>query len=560
MSTEVTPRTRRTSRRSNATTDQPSPLSSSPMGTPRIGRPSPKSTSTSSSALSKLSNTFDIDESKPPRSVSPVTPPCETLPPTGSPMSTPSIQIDSQHAGSLVSSELKVRRKRSPRFESPPGSTENADTPSKKPQKRPSPKIFELSRDGEGDHRTHLTPGNNAMKQRASSAPTLSARHDDRLDKERWRELPGRYESQNSNTDIDTSSEDEQMLPSITSKAHKRDIHTGSFVEPAIPDEISAVDRERQHSDDSFEEDSFLSDEHLQASEVNWTLFDSIRSLLPFWTSMKWLFQLMQSSPTQVPFSLEPEALPSAFTPFTCEDSEGDSKARKLNGKRHINSRILGHILKGQGKPKNPGYVYIFETKDYGPNLLKIGQSKYIPDKRMKNLVRECGLKLHEVPDKDQNPFYYFELVENLVHEELDDDRLRLKCDRPKCTKVHREWFRIHRQNAFRALDKWRRWLLKRPFDERGQLTPYWADRAERLRISIADVDWNEWIQPSRWDEHAFVLRPYVSRGFSSFKKHFARSRKDLCFWAVGMAVTLLSFVVHGGKGVIWTFVGLLLL
>lgn len=548
MSTEPTTRSRRASRRSNVTADQPSPLSSSPVGAIRKsrGRPSLGSISMASSASSKLSGTFDVEKSIPPRPESPPTPACETPPPSEH-FTAPAVHIIGQGIDNLPLSEPKPR-KRAWADENPPQSSEIADTPLKSVRKRSRPKTSKLSDVRQPDAPVPvslLTPGINvAGHQRTRSAPPLPSRREESMDGDRPR-MPGRWDSQSSKIDVENS-EGKQIQHSRSEDRQQGEEETGQPAEPTVDEDDSIDDEEAKLPDMSIEKVSFqhvLSFQHL---------------LLACFNPLKWLLQLMHILLDPIPPTKVPEHLPQPFIPFTCEDDHPG--VRKLNGQRAIHIKMLKLIQETQEKPAESGWVYVLESREYGPEFLKIGKSGN-PDERLRQLQRECGLHLREISDKNENPFHFFHLVEKLVLQELDDDRLKLQCQGPKCTTLHKEWVKIRRQKALRAIVKWRKWLLiQKPFDESGQLTPYWADRSKRLRIHIVDVRWEQWTQPSRWDWYMFTLGPHIFRYILLFKGHFAHNRKDLCFWIVGMTSTFLSFAIHGGYGAIWTFVLLLLL
>jgi hypothetical protein len=514
MSTDSTPKTGRASRGSILTADQGSPVSPSPVGSTRKsrGRPSLGEISTISSASSKLSETFDTIKPTSLCPESPTTPTCET-PPQHEKLPAPEVRKFARNLDNLSHSEPKPRQKRALE-ESPPRSPKLVDTPSRGTRERRNAEKSRFSIDQKPEFRTHLAPTNNTTRQRASSAPDL----------EHWRELPGKFESQSTSNDADI------VVPSTKLEHHPEKDEVEQSTEPAVYADDFMIDTESRCSD---EENSFLLEGKSQLPET----------------------ELLQ---TPAPPALPSEPLPPAFTPFTSETR--NPKLRKFNKRRSIDSRIRALIQKNQGKPESPGYVYVLETKDYGPNILKIGRTKHFPDRRVIRLKRDCGLQVDEVLDETQNPFYYFELVESLVHLELDDERLKLKCEFPKCTTIHQEWFKIHQKKALATVHKWRRWVIKNPFDESGQLTPYWAERAKSLETSPDGVKWEEWLSPPIYDRFVFTLRRYWSRFVSELKAHFARSRKDDCFWYAGMIITFLSYFVHGEKGAFWTVVALLIL
>ena len=240
---------------------------------------------------------------------------------------------------------------------------------------------------------------------------------------------------------------------------------------------------------------------------------------------------------------------PLPFIPYACRKDRPE--VRRIIDKCVNNVEILNLIKTQTEKGRKLGWVYIAESAEYGPGKLKIGKSKNAPGKRIRNL-EQCGLDLKDILEKQKNPFYYYSLVEQIAHLELSDQRLKLICtSRGKREKhMHEEWFEVERKKALTVVETWRNWILiQQPFDATGSLTPYWTWKAEVIKASIADVNWELWTQPSSWSYYIFLIR-----------RHFASSRKDVGFYVTSVIVTLLSFMGHGGRGAFWAVVFLLLL
>lgn len=245
------------------------------------------------------------------------------------------------------------------------------------------------------------------------------------------------------------------------------------------------------------------------------------------------------------------KSTPSPFAPYNCK--KGRPKERDVIDTCTINVNILDLIKAKPEKSDKSGWVYIAESKEYGPEKLKIGKTKGAPGKRIRKL-QDCRLELKDVIQKQRNPFYHFSFVEKAVHLELTNQRLKLKCILCTSKKMkesfHNEWFEVDRDKALRVVEIWRNWILiQEPFDSSGTLTPYWKWRVKQLEAFVSDVNWQAWTQPPGWHHHLFLIRA-----------HFASTRKDIGFYTTSAVLTFVSFMGHGGKGAIWAVIFLLLL
>ena len=173
--------------------------------------PSP---STNPSISSKLSATFD-DEPTSFRPESPITPPFETPPPSKTQTTEQLVCLQSLSRMYLFVIQ-GFEGKRAPEDVNLDNSLEGPDTPARPPPKRRNGGKRRPSDSQEPDYLTsryHLAPGKIPIKQRASSAPTPSSIHNEGLDINRLPELPGKYESQSSNTDPENDSQTSQCYP-----------------------------------------------------------------------------------------------------------------------------------------------------------------------------------------------------------------------------------------------------------------------------------------------------------------------------------------------------------
>jgi hypothetical protein len=148
----------------------------------------------------------------------------------------------------------------------------------------------------------------------------------------------------------------------------------------------------------------------------------------------------------------------------------------------------------------DPGWIYVLESPlTSAKGHLKIGQTENSIENRSKQW-KKCGLETTRVREQDENSFCLSGLVERLVHTELHQERRTHECkvcrkeDKPT---AHREWFEIEKETAFKHIDSWRCWVKDhQPFNELGDLNPYWRWEVDQLTRNISSVDWNEWTKP----------------------------------------------------------------
>ena len=321
--------------------------------------------------------------------------------------------------------------------------------------------------------------------------------------------IPGKYESQNSNYNVNFDQESDLSIPSI------------------ILD-----------SDDDNEENgkTTASEFSEQDEPMNYDLIVSSEA----------------APAVHCKTACGSNGIQSSFVPYNCV--KDDPTKREPKDELDNNADIRQLLLERHNKRSELGWVYIAESKKhlYGPEKLKIGftkAAKTTPKYRIKK--QECGVALTEVTDQNQNPYPYAGLLEKIIHLELRDKRLKRICRHPGL-KVHspNEWFDTDQSNALRIVELWRDWMiLQEPIDASGLLTPFWKWKTERLIESIAEVDWESWTKPRASEYWAFLVHV-----------HFARSRKDIGYYGRGAFVALLSYIGHGVKGAVWAIILLLLL
>ncbi|KAF4631014.1 hypothetical protein G7Y89_g7117 [Cudoniella acicularis] len=222
-----------------------------------------------------------------------------------------------------------------------------------------------------------------------------------------------------------------------------------------------------------------------------------------------------------------------------------------LKGRYRRNKSNNSSIKEMDDEPES-GCVYIYAPTDCLEGYVKIGKGKD-KWKRLKDW-KKCGLKLEEVKDKYKNSFYHYGMVESLVKHELYNCRRQYKDMCKVHNERHEEWFEIDQAKALKCVDKWRRWVLEqKPFDNEGNLTPFWEWRSEKIPSKVSQLSWDSWTNPAVrgyitsehygfWVEYwGFCLNG--SGLAKNFRAHFRR--KDEKFWRRGLFISTLMYLRH---------------
>jgi hypothetical protein len=263
---------------------------------------------------------------------------------------------------------------------------------------------------------------------------------------------------------------------------------------------------------------------------------------------------------TEMPKSAGPD-------PHEGGESSRFSAFGKKKEQREINWIIYNCIL-GKGKigppsSKKVGWIYVFVLPEDEPNHVKIGMTEREPGKRQEELER-CGFMLHEADDEFKNAFAHYAIVEKLVQYTLSNERKKFLCypcgknNRPK---VHGEWFETNQETALKSIKLWRDWIIQQePFDKKGYLSEYWRWKAEKLKTTLNNVDWEDWTQPSREEYKIFKMEEYGDEYtvVRELKAHFAR--KDLWFCFCGSVMINILYMYFGRVGAACFIVALMIL
>lgn len=162
---------------------------------------------------------------------------------------------------------------------------------------------------------------------------------------------------------------------------------------------------------------------------------------------------------------------------------------------------------------RGPGYIYAYTTPDH-PTLLKIGYTNadirprrphpHPVDHRLAEWSSTCGkpaveaFRVH-IPRAARR-------VESLIHQTLREHR---RVQHPPCERcrgrvrgametrrgAHNEWFEIGVEAARRVVELWAMFSRQWPYDDTGQVSRFWARKAERDRVGMRAGDSaREWL------------------------------------------------------------------
>lgn len=109
-------------------------------------------------------------------------------------------------------------------------------------------------------------------------------------------------------------------------------------------------------------------------------------------------------------------------------------------------------------------------------------------------IVEDCQSSRHRLPRK----------VETLVHHELQDFRKTFFCK--GCKTDHKEWFAVPEEVALQSVQRWRKFMKQKPYDENGLLKSEWSRLLpEHMEINGENDDsdnheyrnarWNRWLE-----------------------------------------------------------------
>lgn len=129
-----------------------------------------------------------------------------------------------------------------------------------------------------------------------------------------------------------------------------------------------------------------------------------------------------------------------------------------------------------QEKESKKGYAYIFYDPLAQSPCYKIGHSGNV---KVRTQQHQNQCRLRRWSSKKSPALRDYKLLERLAHAELRNLRCKPNCF---CGAEHREYFLGKAAHGQDILDSWSRWLIeKNPYNEDGNLKPFWVDRLKVL-------------------------------------------------------------------------------
>lgn len=213
---------------------------------------------------------------------------------------------------------------------------------------------------------------------------------------------------------------------------------------------------------------------------------------------------------------------------------------------------LLQKNLEMSNEPSR-GFVYALSMEQY-PGYIKIGRTGDSVLKRLGCIERCVGYKLRVFNENDFFKVPNYERVENLVHEELRNERRKFACPCKKNAtgndSMHEEWFAISEAKAAEVIDRWRKWMMSNPY------TGLKLRRAEQLKIDYYNVSpsssfrWTDFVEFPRWKllyiwlyNELHQSRPHITNcsRWDSLCKHW-KSNLLFCFttWSLSYILNML--------------------
>jgi hypothetical protein len=236
----------------------------------------------------------------------------------------------------------------------------------------------------------------------------------------------------------------------------------------------------------------------------------------------------------QSPSSEPPERTPDLHPDETRKSPRLEHMHPIKKNANDLKNEILRLIRRQKAKPAagstlKHGYVYIFKL-DRFPGYVKIGSTVRAPDVRIKEWERACKFKPIHVTDKNDKPFRFCRIVEQIVHAELYNEQRIFCCDickkhhiftmaeREKGTgkteldvrpTEHGEWFEISETKALEVVNKWRDWVIhQEPYKQDATLRSCWVWKYDMGTkwMKGTEAEWEVWRQFGWLDNFRFGL------------------------------------------------------
>ncbi|TGJ78651.1 hypothetical protein E0Z10_g10110 [Xylaria hypoxylon] len=179
------------------------------------------------------------------------------------------------------------------------------------------------------------------------------------------------------------------------------------------------------------------------------------------------------STPSSAPARLEPSGTINLNSSSEDVDDRIIEELKKVLPKAQLNKDE-------KGKEK-VGTIYLLEVVpagDLGQIIQKIGHTTKSPQARIKDINSQCkhlSTQREVVREGEDIPLY--QRGERLVHAHLDDHLYDFAC---KCGKAHKEYFRVDTATAEGVIRFWSKFCKSKPYDDDGQLLPFWEHRLQQ--------------------------------------------------------------------------------
>jgi hypothetical protein len=165
-------------------------------------------------------------------------------------------------------------------------------------------------------------------------------------------------------------------------------------------------------------------------------------------------------------FTQDPAAFwPSAYdtTPFEIISRSDTLPADQ--GSYNLVQAKLGHSLNMDDQ--RDGHVYLYTVKG-NEKYVKIGYTGRLIEERHKEWTFDCNRKTMSLYPKQSylvKAIPHARRVEALCHAELDHHKVKIYCK--ACLKPHIEWFEVSPEEAIGVIEKWSKWIAKRPYQSK---------------------------------------------------------------------------------------------
>jgi hypothetical protein len=110
------------------------------------------------------------------------------------------------------------------------------------------------------------------------------------------------------------------------------------------------------------------------------------------------------------------------------------------------------------------GYVYLYTVKG-NETYVKIGYTSRSIETRHEEWTFDCNreaISLYPKRSSQVMAISHARRVEALCHAELNHRKVKIYCK--ACLKPHIEWFEISSEDAIGVIEKWSKWMAKRPY------------------------------------------------------------------------------------------------